>query len=104
MVLDIAVLARSFGRGKIAYDPWYVPILTRKPGALRNGAPFKGWQLPGTLGRIRARLMGCNDGDGQFVRILAAVSLFKRSGSLNQIARSSSSANRSRPMLPPAAS
>ena len=28
---------------------------------------------PGALGRIRARLTGCNDGDRQFVRILAAV-------------------------------
>ena len=40
---------------------------------VRNGAPFKGWQLPGALGRIRARLTGCDDGDRQFVRILAAV-------------------------------
>ena len=65
---------RSFGRGEIAYDPWhYVPILTRKPGALRNGAPFKDWKLPGALGRIRARLTGCDDGNRQFVRILAAV-------------------------------
>ena len=37
----VAEHPRSFGRGEIAYDPWhYVPILTRKPGALRNGAPF----------------------------------------------------------------
>ena len=70
----VAEHPRSFGRGEIAYDPWhYVPILTRKPGALRHGAPFKGWQLPGALGRIRARLTGCDDGDRQFVRILAAV-------------------------------
>ena len=70
----VAEHPRSFGRGEIAYDPWhYVPILTRKPGALRNGAPFKGWQLPGALGRIRARLTDCDDGDRQFVRILAAV-------------------------------
>ncbi len=70
----VAEHPRSFGRGEIAYDPWhYVPILTRKPGALRNGAPFKGWQLAGALGRIRARLTGCDDGDRQFVRILAAV-------------------------------
>src|SRR5216683_2462558 len=32
---------RSFGRGDTLYDPWhYVPVLARKPGALRNGAPF----------------------------------------------------------------
>jgi hypothetical protein len=25
-------------------DPWhYVPVLARKSGALRNGAPFKDW-------------------------------------------------------------
>ena len=65
---------RSFGRGEIACNPWhYVPILTRKPGALRNGAPFKGWQLPGALGRMRARLTGRDDGDRQIVKILAAV-------------------------------
>ena len=50
-----------------------MPILTRKPGALRNGAPFKGWQLPGALGRMRARLAGHDDGDRQTVKVLAAV-------------------------------
>jgi hypothetical protein len=35
---------RSFGRGDTLYGPWhYVPVLARKPGALRNGAPFKDW-------------------------------------------------------------
>ena len=39
--------ARAFGRGQTIYDPWhYVPVLARKPGALRNGAPFKDWVLP----------------------------------------------------------
>src|SRR5207248_1109488 len=33
--------ARCFGRGETIFDPWhYVPVLARKPGALRNGAPF----------------------------------------------------------------
>ena len=42
----VAKHPRSFARGQVVYDPWhYVPILKRKPGALRNGAPFKGWQL-----------------------------------------------------------
>ena len=70
----VAEHSRSFGRGEIAYDPWhYVPILTRKPGALRNGAPFKGWKLPDALVRLRTRLSGRDDGDRQVVRILAAV-------------------------------
>ena len=70
----VAEHPRSFGRGQVAYDPWhYVPILTRKPGALRNGAPFKGWQLPNALDRLRTRLAGHDDGDRQFVKVLAAV-------------------------------
>ena len=33
--------ARAFGRGGTVCNPWrYVPVLARKPGALRNGAPF----------------------------------------------------------------
>ena len=65
---------RRFGRDQTVYDPWhYVPVLTRKPGALRNGAPFKDWVLPGSLGRVRARLTATADGDRQMVDILAAV-------------------------------
>ena len=55
------------------YDPWhYVPVLARKPGALRNGAPFKDWVLPTAMERIRRKLAGSNDGDRQMVKILAA--------------------------------
>jgi transposase len=65
---------RSFGRGETIYDPWhYVPVLTRKPGALRNGAPFKDWVLPKAMERIQRKLAGSNDGDRQMVKILAAV-------------------------------
>ena len=40
-----------------SYDPWhYVPVLARKPGALRNGAPFKDWLLPASLERVRRKL------------------------------------------------
>jgi hypothetical protein len=43
---------RVFGRGQTVYDPWhYVPVLARKPSALRNGAPFKDWVLPGARAR-----------------------------------------------------
>ena len=70
----VAEHERTFGRGKILYDPWhYVPVLARKPGALRNGAPFRDWVLPGALERIRRRLAGSDDGDRQIVKILAAV-------------------------------
>jgi hypothetical protein len=51
----------------------YVPILSRKPGALRNGAPFKDWVLPAALERVRRKLRGSDDGDRQMVAILAAV-------------------------------
>jgi hypothetical protein len=51
----------------------YVPILARKPGALRNGAPFKDWVLPAALERVRRKLAGSDDGDRQMVAILAAV-------------------------------
>jgi hypothetical protein len=64
---------RTFGRGKTVYDPWhYVPVLARKPGALRNGAPFKDWELPAPLERIRRKLKDVPDGDRQMVEILSA--------------------------------
>ena len=70
----IAEHPRRFGRGQTVYDPWhYVPVLSRKPGALRNGAPFKGWQLPGALGRLQHRLAHSADGDRQMVAVLNAV-------------------------------
>ena len=70
----VAEHARAFGRGQTVFDPWhYVPVLARKPGALRNGAPFKDWVLPAALDRIRRKLAGSADGDRQMVEILTAV-------------------------------
>ena len=70
----VAEHARCYGRGETVYDPWhYVPVLARKPGALRNGAPFRDWVLPTALERVRRKLAGSNDGDRQMVAILAAV-------------------------------
>ena len=58
----VAEYPRSFGRGETTYDPWrYVPVLARKPGALRNGAPFKEWVLPAAIERIRRRLASTDD-------------------------------------------
>jgi transposase len=65
---------RRFGRNQTAYDPWhYLPVLARKPGALRNGDPFRNWDLPPALAQVRRRLAGHGDGDRQFVDILTAV-------------------------------
>lgn len=66
--------SRCFGRDQTVFDPWhYVPVLARKPGALRNGAPFKDWVLPAGLERIRRKLAGATDSDRQMVNILTAV-------------------------------
>ena len=60
---------RSFSRGDTVYDPWhYVPVLARKPGALRNGAPFKDWVLPAAMERIRRKLASADDGNRQSMR------------------------------------
>ena len=70
----VGIHERSFGRDQTIYDPWhYVPVLARKPGALRNGAPFKDWVLPAHLERIRRKLAQAKDGDRQMVAILTAV-------------------------------
>jgi hypothetical protein len=45
----------------------------RKPGALRNGAPFKDWVLPAAMERIRRKLASVDDGGRQMVDILTAV-------------------------------
>jgi transposase len=71
---SVAEHPRSFGRGETIYDPWhYVPVLARKPGALRNGAPFKDWVLPAAMERVRRKLAGVDDGNRQMVDILTAV-------------------------------
>jgi transposase len=77
VLLDNEVVAehrRSFKREQFIYDPWhYLPVLLRKPGVLRNGAPFKDWDLPPGLAAVRTKLGRHDDGDRQFVKILAAI-------------------------------
>ena len=70
----VAEHERFFGRDRTIYDPWhYLPVLARKPGALRNGAPFVDWSLPPALTRLRRRLGASDEGDRRFVRVLACV-------------------------------
>jgi hypothetical protein len=70
----IAEHNRDFGRNQVLYNPWhYVPLLERKPGALRNGAPFKHWDLPDALQTVRNHLMRRLGGDRECVQILTAI-------------------------------
>ena len=56
------------------YDPLhYIPVVARKPGALRNGAPLKEWDLPPSMRRVQRRLGRVPNGDRQMVDILGAV-------------------------------
>jgi transposase len=72
--ITVAVHKRHFGRDKVIYDPWhYLAVLERKPGALRNGAPFRQWDLPESICEVRTLLEVRPDGDRQFVGILTVV-------------------------------
>ncbi len=67
---------RSFKRYQKIYNPWhYISALERKPGALRNGVPFKELMslLPNIFSKIRHKLENYKDGDKQFVAILQFV-------------------------------
>lgn len=72
----IAVHVHCFDRrhagGQTRYD-WrhYLAVLQRKPGALRNGAPFL--ELPDGFRRLQARLTQRPGGDREMVEILALV-------------------------------
>lgn len=65
---------RQFGRDKTIYDPWhYLPVLERKPGALRNGAPFQEWDLPAPIHTVWQLLQARPGGDREFVQVLNAI-------------------------------
>jgi transposase len=69
----IACHDRHFGRDQLICDPWhYLPLLEKKPGALRNGTPFVDWELPNPIQRVRAHLLKQSAGDRAFVELLMA--------------------------------
>lgn len=80
MVMDGTVVGshrRHLGRDKVIYDPWhYLAVLEKKPGALRDGAPFKQWALPEAMVEVRRILTDRAGGDRQFVSILSVVSRY----------------------------
>ena len=59
-------------RGHVCYD-WqhYIPLVQRKPGALRNGAPFA--DMPTPLKQLKLGLMRHEGGDKIMAQVLAAV-------------------------------
>jgi len=70
----VAEHQRQSGKGKTVYD-WqhYVPLVQRKPGALRNGAPFL--DLPEPLAKLRQALLKHAGGDRLMAQVLAMVSV-----------------------------
>lgn len=67
----IAEHKRRFTRNVSYFEPWhYVPLLARKPGALRDGAPFVDWQLPASMHQIKDHYMRGKGGDRDFVDLL----------------------------------
>jgi hypothetical protein len=67
----IAEHPRCFGRDQLICNPWhYLPILEKKPGALRNGAPFQTWDLPVSIKAVRERILKQDKGDKAFVDLL----------------------------------
>lgn len=67
-------LSRTFDREQTIYD-WthYIKLIERKPGALRNGAPFKG--MPEPLKELQRQLLRHPGGDRVMAKVLSAVIL-----------------------------
>jgi transposase len=68
----VASHPRCFERGEVIYQ-WdhYLGLVERKPGALRNGAPFEG--LPVALQQLRRALLKRPGGDRLMAEVLACV-------------------------------
>ncbi|NJD33626.1 MAG: IS21 family transposase [Betaproteobacteria bacterium] len=68
----VARHARLSDSGRTAYN-WqhYIPLVQRKPGALRNGAPFA--DLPAPLQKLRGALLQQAGGDRLMAEVLALV-------------------------------
>mgnify|MGYP001765098830 CR=1 FL=1 len=66
------IIDRSHQLGITIYD-WrhYLAVVQRKPGALRNGAPFL--EMPDAFRRLQAHLLRNPGGDREMVEILALV-------------------------------
>jgi hypothetical protein len=75
--VENAIIARHkrlLGRDEVSYD-WqhYIPLIEKKPGALRNGAPFA--EMPLLLAQLQTalRYRERQQGDRTMAKVLAAV-------------------------------
>lgn len=67
----IATHQRSFLRDQLICDPWhYLPLLEKKPGAIRHGAPFQNWELPEAIRHVREKLQKQDKNERAFVDLL----------------------------------
>lgn len=67
----IAEHPRQFGRNQRVCNPWHhLPVLEKKPGALRHGAPFIEWDLPAPIRHVKEHLLKQPKGDRAFVELL----------------------------------
>jgi len=71
---ESVTLMRSFERDQTIYD-WmhYISLIERKPGALRNGAPFK--TMPAPLQELQRQLLKHAGGDRVMAQVLTAIPL-----------------------------
>jgi hypothetical protein len=69
---EIARHGRSFERDQTFYDfTHYIDLVDRKPGALRNGAPFA--EMPEALLRLQRHLLKQTGGDRVMADVLGAI-------------------------------
>lgn len=82
---EVASHSRSFERGQTIYD-WqhYVSLLQRKPGALRNGAPFEA--MPEPFKRLQTHLLQRAGGDAVMAQVLNVFSRLKATHPASTIA------------------
>lgn len=71
---EVGLHVRRFTRGETYYD-WrhYLPLLARKPGALRNGEPFIDMSLPEELFSVQRHLQHYPQGTRDFAHILSYI-------------------------------
>jgi hypothetical protein len=74
---EVGYHERRFTRGETYYD-WrhYLPLLEHKPGALRNGAPFREMCLPSELTTVRQHLESQKEGARDFAYILSYIASY----------------------------